>query len=539
VNTPERGALVRSSAAVATGTLLSRVTGLLRVFALAWALGDGTLADVYNLANTTPNIVYELLVGGILSATIVPIFVRQIEERDERSTSAVFTVTMTVLLGFTVVAMLCTPLLARLFSIDTSGAEAAAQRHVIAVLILCFLPQMVFYGFTALATALLNAHRRFVAAAYAPVLNNVVVVVMLVVFAARTSQHHTSWTDATRIRNELGLLLLLGIGTTAGIVAMASVLVPALRRAGVHLRLVFAWRDAGVRTMVRLSGWTLGYVACNQIAQLFVLVLAKTGSKGDVTAYVYAFTFYVLPHGLLAVSLMTTISPELARRAAADDLPGLRRDFALGLRYLVVLTLPASVLLAVLAQPMVGVLGIGKFGAHGAHVTGDTLQLFALSLVPFSSYLYTLRAFYALHDTRTPFFWNLLENLANLVLALVLFPLFGVQGLAMAWSIAYVFAAAGTLAALRRRIGSFADVTVRGAVSRAAIGSVALAIVAIPLAGAIGAESARHAVVATAVAGVVAGGVYLGVLALLRSEELGSIVTLVRRRGARAADVSP
>jgi putative peptidoglycan lipid II flippase len=193
----------------------------------------------------------------------------------------------------------------------------------------------------------------------------------------------------------------------------------------------------------------------------------------------------------------------------------------------------------VLAQPMVGVLGIGKFGAHGAHVTGDTLQLFALSLVPFSSYLYTLRAFYALHDTRTPFFWNLLENLANLVLALVLFPLFGVQGLAMAWSIAYVFAAAGTLAALRRRIGSFADVTVRGAVSRAAIGSVALAIVAIPLAGAIGAESARHAVVATAVAGVVAGGVYLGVLALLRSEELGSIVTLVRRRGARAADVSP
>ncbi len=469
----------------------------------------------------------------------MPIFVRQIEHHDDRSTHAVFTVTMTVLVAFTGVALVCTPLLARMFTIGASGREGAEQRHVVAVLVVCFMPQMVFYGFTALATALLNAHRRFVAAAYAPVLNNVVVIVMLVVFAARTSQHRDAWTDALRVRNELGLQLLLGIGTTLVIVAMAAALVPALRRAGVHLRPVFAWRDAGVRTMVRLSGWTLGYVACNQVAQLFVLVLAKTGSKGDVTAYVYAFTFYVLPHSLLAVSLMTTLTPELARRAAVDDMPGLRRDFALGLRYLVVLTLPASVLFAGLAQPVVGVLGIGKFGVHGAHVTGDTLQLFALSLLPFSTYLYTLRAFFALHDTRTPFFWNLFENVANIALALALFPTFGVQGLAMAWSIAYCLAAAGTLVALRHRIGSFADVTVRGAVSRAVIGSAALAIVALPLAGAIGSATAQRAVVASVVAGGAGVGVYLLVLAALRSEELGALIDLVRRRRARPADVSP
>jgi putative peptidoglycan lipid II flippase len=290
-----RAGLARSSAAVATGTLLSRLTGLVRVGALAWAVGGGSLADAYNLANTTPNIVYELLLGGILAATIVPIFVRQAEANDERSTSAVFTITLTVLTVFTLIAMACTPLIARLFSINTSGAERAAQIHVLTVLTLCFLPQMVFYGLTALETAVLNAHRRFVAAAYAPVLNNVVVIVVLFVFAARTSHNRAAWTDATRLRDELGLLLLLGLGTTAGIVAMALALVPALRRARIHLRPVFAWHDAGVRMMVRLSGWTLGYVATNQVAQLFVLVLAKTGDAGDVTAYVYAFTFYVLP----------------------------------------------------------------------------------------------------------------------------------------------------------------------------------------------------------------------------------------------------
>ncbi len=533
-----RAGLARSSAAVATGTLLSRLTGLVRVGALAWAVGGGSLADAYNLANTTPNIVYELLLGGILSATIVPIFVRQAETRDEHSTSAVFTITLTALTAFTLVAMACTPLIARLFSISASGAERAAQVHVITVLTLCFLPQMVFYGLTALETALLNAHRRFVAAAYAPVLNNVVVVGVLAVFASRTS--HGSWTDASRLRNEGGLLLLLGLGTTAGIVAMALALLPAVRRARIHLRPVFAWRDAGVRTLVRLSGWTLGYVATNQIAQLFVLVLAKTGDQGDVTAYVYAFTFYVLPYGLLAVSLMTTMTPELARRAAAGDRPGMRRDFNLGLRYLIVLVLPASVLFAVLAQPIVGVLTVGgRFSEHSAHVTGDTLQLFALSLVPFSVYLYAMRGFYALHDTRTPFILNCTENAINVCLAVVLFPSLGVQGLAIAWSVAYVVSAFSALAALRRRIGQVPDAGVRAATARAALAAAALAIVAIPLAGAIGSDSAGRAVVATAIAGAAGALAYLGVLVLLRSEELGAVVGLVRQRTKDGEDVSP
>ncbi len=534
----DRAGLVRSSAVVAAGTLLSRLTGLLRVIVLAAVVGQATLADTYNLANTTPNIIYELLLGGVLAATLVPVFVDRIEHRDDRSTSAIFTVSMTALTIFTAVTLLFTPLLARAFAIGSSGAEHAAQIHILTVFIVCFVPQMVFYGFTTLATALLNAHRRFAAAAFAPVLNNVVVIVFLIVFAIASSSHH-GVSDAIQIRDDLGLLLILGLGTTAGIVAMALVLVPAIMRAGIHLRPVFDWHDSGIRTIVRLSGWTAGYVVTNQIAQLFVLILAKTGTAGNVSAYTYAFTFYVVPYGLLAVSIMTTIMPELARRATANDFRGLRRDFNLGLRYIIILVLPASVLFVVLAQPMLAIIVRDQFSAHDAAVTADTLQLFALSLVPFSVYLYTMRGFYALHDTRTPFMVNAFENGLNIIFAIALFPFLGVQGLAIAWGIAYSVAAIVALLALRRRIPGVPDTASRHTLVRAILGAIALAIVAAPLAGAIGHAGAAHALAATVLATLAGGAAYLLVQVGLRGDELAALIALVRRRAIPAGDVSP
>jgi putative peptidoglycan lipid II flippase len=526
-----RAGLARSSAAVAAGTLLSRLTGLLRVVVLAAAIGKASLADTYNLANITPNVVYELLVGGVLAATLVPVFVDLLERRDDRSASAVFTVTMTALTLFTAVTMALSPVLARLFVLRDHGPDRAAQLHVLTVLILCFVPQMIFYGFTTLASALLNARQRFVAAAFAPVLNNLVVIVALLVFALQTSDRHGAITDVARVRNDLGLLLLLGIGTTAGIVAMAVVLVPAVVRAGVRLRFVLAWRDPAIRTILRLSGWTAGYVVTNQLAQLFVLVLANN-SAGNVSAYVYAFTFYVVPHGLLAVSIMTTMTPNLARRARAGDRDGMRREFGLGLRYIVVLVLPASVLFAVLAQPMLGVIVRHQFTAHDAVVTADTLQAFAISLVPFSVYLYAMRAFYALQDTRTPFVLNAFENGLNVVLAIAMFPHLGVQGLALAWSGAYLVAAVGAMLVLRRRIGGVPDAAAMRSAARAGVAALAMAVVAAPVAAAIVRTSPAVALLATAVAGGAGVLVYVVTLLVLRSDELASLIVLVRGRGA-------
>ena len=318
---------------------------------------------------------YELLLGGVLSATLVPLFVEHLEQRDERATAAVFTVAMTVLTVLTGIAMLFAPLIARLYALDTSGTERVAQLHVMTILTLWFLPQMVFYGLTALASAMLNARRRFVAAAYAPVLNNVIVIGVLAAFADMTAGSRGEWIDVRRITGDAGKLTLLGAGTTAGIAAMALVLMPALHHAKTRLRAAFDWRHPAVRKMLRLSGWTIGYAITNQVALLFVLVLAKSGTTGNVSAYLYAYTFYQVPHGLLAVSIMTTMMPELSSSAAQRDFPELARRFRRGLRYLLLLMLPASVLFIALAQPMVGVLVRGGFHArrrrdHRRHAAG-------------------------------------------------------------------------------------------------------------------------------------------------------------------------
>lgn len=522
--------LARASAAVGFGTLLSRLTGLARVAVLAYAIGRASLADTYNLANATPNIVYELLLGGVLSATLVPLFVEHIERRDERATSALFGTTIALLAVLTVGIVLLAPVIARLYTLSAPGAERAEQREVATFLIRCFLPQIFFYGVTTVVTAMLHARRRFLAAAYAPVLNNVVVIAALLAFARATDGPRSKWVGVASVRDDTGLLLLLGIGTTAGIAAASLALLPALRRAGFRLRATVDFRHEAVRHVVRLSGWTFGYVVANQIALLFVLLLAKSGHAGALSAYQYAFMFFQLPHGLFAVSIMTTVTPELAKRAASRDIDGLRDDFALGLRFLLLVVVPASAALLVLAHPTVAVLVRGGFGADDAAVTADTLQAFALGLVPFSVYLYTLRAFYALQDTRTPFVLNAFENAANIVLAAALFPAFGVQGLALGYGAAYGVAAIAALTTLRRRLVNLDGRTIATTAARAIVAAAALAAIAAPIAGAIGTAGARTAAVAAA-AGAAAGGVaYVGALALFGTRELSSIRDLARRR---------
>jgi putative peptidoglycan lipid II flippase len=186
---------------------------------------------------------------------------------------------------------------------------------------------------------------------------------------------------------------------------------------------------------------------------------------------------------------------------------------------------------------MLGVIVRHQFTAHDAVITADTLQAFAISLVPFSVYLYTMRAFYALKDTRTPFILNAFENALNVALAIVLFPRLGVQGLALAWTGAYAVAAVGALAVLRRRIGGVPDAAVIRSALRAGVAVLVLAAVAAPLAGAIGRTSPAHALLATAAAGAAGTLVYVVGLIALRSEELASLVGLVRHRGTGPPDV--
>ncbi len=287
----------------------------------------------------------------------------------------------------------------------------------------------------ALGSALLNARRRFFAPAWAPVLSNLVVIVGLLLVPHVV---HGQAPSLDLARDDLSLRLLLGAGETIGIAVMALALIPALARAGVRLHFRPAWRHPAVRKLLTLSGWTLGYVAANQVALIVVKNLAKPGSGGQ-DAYSKAFTFFQLPHGLLAVSIMTTFVPDLARFVARRDKASFIARSSLGIRLVALFTFPASFGLLVLARPIIGAfLQHGQFSEHAAITTGRALGGFALGLVGFSVYLFVLRGFYAHQDTRTPFVINVVENMFNIVFAVLLVHRYGVLGLGLAFALAYL-----------------------------------------------------------------------------------------------------
>lgn len=435
------GGLLRSSAVVAAGTGLSRITGLARTMAIAYALGTMVLGDAYNLANTTPNIIYDLVLGGILAATLVPVLVERFEENDTDAVNAIGTVTTLLLVGLTVVAAALSPLIIHAYttSLHSSDLELAHRQVSLAVpLLVMFMPQVLFYGLSTLWTAMLNAKRSFAVPAFAPVLNNVIVIVLFLALPRITRGDLT----LERVRDDKFLLGLVGLGTTAGIAVMALVLLPAMRSAGIRLGWNPDWRNPAVRTIARLSGWTFGYVIVNQVGFLVMLTLINGTGQGAASAFTYAWQFFQLPYGVFTVSIMTTFTPELASLASRMDFPAFKERFTQGLRVGLLVMLPATVTYVVFAGPIVAtLLQRGSFDTASTELTSSTLVWLALGLPGFAMSLFTMRGFYAFKDTRTPFWLNLGETALQVVLSLVFAFMFGIEGVIAAFSISYTLLA--------------------------------------------------------------------------------------------------
>lgn len=533
VPVPRRGAsLLRSSAAVSVGTALSRATGLVRTLVLAWVLGGvavatatGSLADAYNLANTAPNVVYDLILGGVLSATLVPVLVRYVERGDRDAVTAVSTVVTVVLTAMTAASMLAAPLIVRAYTWGLDPVEQAAQESVAVPLLRLFLPQVLFYGLTALGTALLNAHRRFALAAFAPVLNNVVVIAVLLAF------WRLAGTDPTieQVRDDPVLLWLLGLGTTAGIVAMAVVLWPGLRAAGVAIGWNLDWRHPAVNRIARLSGWTLGYVITSQIGFVVLLGLANGTGDGAVTAWSYAYLFFQLPYGLFAVAIMTTFLPELASASSRDDLADFRERFVQGLRLILLVVLPSTVLFVVLALPMVQVLfERGSWGGASTALTADALATFAAGLPGFAAYMYVMRGMYARQDTATPFWLNLVRTAGNLALAVPMTAAWGLTGTVASFSVSYTVGAVAALAVVRSSVGGLDAGRAVGSFARSVVAAAVMAVVALAVREALPADTSVARLVQLAVAGLAGALAYVGVLVATGSDDVRAVVARLR-----------
>ena len=538
---PAEPSLARSTAVMATGTLLSRVTGLLRVTVLVATLGVGEsrLADVYNVANTTPNIIYELVLGGILSSIFVPVFVEVRTTRGPRQAWHVARATMTIAmvgLGLLALATMATSSwIIRLYIHSGSPQERAEAIRLGGQLLAMFMPQIVFYGVGAVMTGLLNAHRHFGVPMFAPILNNLVVVAVGLTFHFLVGQQVPQVGEVTT-----GQKLLLGLGTTAGVAAMTLVQWPFLRRIGFRFHFVWNWRDQALRKMATLSAFTVGYVITNQLGYLLVPVLAY-GVQGGYTAYSTAFIFFQLPHGVFAVSVMTALLPPLSEHAVAADWDAFRSTLARGIRLTAAVLLPAALGYLALAGPIVRLLL-----EHGV-VTGASTELltrvlvvFVLGLVPFSTFQLLLRAFYALQDTRTVFLVNLVSVGVNVVVDLLLFNLlperWKIPGLALGHATSYTVGSVLLFAYLSRRVGGLEGGRILRSLGRMLVAGVAMAVIAALLGRAAGGllEPGFLRDLVTVMVGVVAGLVsYLLLGRLLRIQELGLLLEVVRRQRSR------
>ncbi|MFG2764107.1 murein biosynthesis integral membrane protein MurJ [Streptomyces rubiginosohelvolus] len=454
---PARTASVlRSGAVMAAGSVVSRATGFVRSAVVVAALGTGLTADGYTVANTVPNILYILLIGGALNAVFVPELVRAAKEHADGGaayTDRLLTLCTVGLLALTALAVAAAPLIVGLYT-DYDGRQAELT---VALARYC-LPQILFYGLFTLLGQVLNARGRFGAMMWTPVLNNIVIIGVFGLYGVAANA------DGTLTDTHAHLL---GWGTTAGIAVQTLALIPALRAAKFRWRPRFDWRGSGLTRPMRAAGWLVLLVLTNQLAYWVVTRLStasglhavEQGVAGGAgyTAYSYAYQLWVVPRGIITVSLVTALMPRMSRAAADGDLTGVRRDVAYALRTSAAVVVPAATALLVLAPWVIGsVFGYGRTTTADITVMAGIMMAFAPGLIAFSGQYVLSRGFYAMSDTRTPFLLNLVIAAVQAGLtaaAYLLLPArWAVTGMAGASTVAFCAGFAVTAHVLSRRL---------------------------------------------------------------------------------------
>ncbi|WP_224392115.1 murein biosynthesis integral membrane protein MurJ [Pseudonocardia sp. ICBG1293] len=451
--TERTGSLVRSSGMIAIASLVSRLTGFVRNLALVAVLGFAVVNDSYTVSNTLPNIVYELLLGGVLTSVMIPVLVRaQAEDADggERFTRRLLTVVGAALLVATLLAMAAAPLLTRLYlgSGDTGQANPALATAFAWLL----LPQIFFYGIGALLGAVLNSKQVFGPFAWAPVLNNVVLLGVLVVYVLVPGEISV---DPVRMGDPK--LLVLGIGTTLGIVVQALVLIPFMRRIGFRYRPVWGW-DPRLSLAGGMALWIVAYVLVGQAGYIVTTRVAATASEGSVATYMNAWLLLQVPYGVLGVSLLTALMPRMSRAAARGDVDQVVTDLSLGARLSTVGLIPIAAVMTAFGGALgTALFSVGAGSGEGAARLGATVACSAFGLLPYAVTMLQMRVFYAMTDSRTPTLIQvgMVGVKIPLLLAcpLLLPPEQVVLGLAAANSLSFVGGAVLGQWLLRRRLG--------------------------------------------------------------------------------------
>ncbi|MBW9209921.1 murein biosynthesis integral membrane protein MurJ [Mumia sp. zg.B53] len=540
--------LLSASVLMAAGTLVSRLSGFVRSALIFAAIGASLNADIFTGANTIPNALYVLLAGGVFNVVLVPQLVRAMKndsDGGEAYAQRIITLGLLVLGISTVVLVIAAPLLVRVVFdsrlFDPGNEDALSSAY--ALMRYC-LPQIFFYGAFVLVGQILNSRGRFGPMMWAPIVNNLISCAILVTYIVLYGESNGSggFTGPQE--------LLLGVGSTVGIAAQALVLLPYLRAAGFHYRPRFDFRGVGLGHTLKLGAWTLGFILVNQV--MFVVItrigtsaglLAITDGNPDpagTTVYASAFLITQVPHGVITVSLVTATMPLISRLAAEGDLRQMRNEVQNNIRSVLALLAPIAVAVFALSGPLGTVVGSWGSMEGNTETISTTIAAFAPAIIFFSLHYMSLRGFYALEDTRTPFFIQIVLATVNIGLAVTLAsqvePSAIAPTLAVAYGGAYLVGSLLSITVLSTRIGPVLDVPSLVYLLRLVAACVVTMAVMLMLSAfllePLGLDSVGKIDALLALVGVggIGAGVYLALAWLLRIREVTAVVRTVLRR---------
>ena len=532
----------RASMVLASGTVVSRILGFISALILARTLGTvGAGADTFALANQLPNNIYAIVAGGVLSAVLVPHIVKAGLDRDggQSFINKIVTLGFVIFLAVAVLATLLAPALVALYaqSGGDGGRGFSPEEIALAVAFAYWcLPQVLFYALYSLLSEVLNARKVFGPFTWAPALNNIVAMTGLVIFGVLFPGRDTSdaleWTSS--------MVTLLAGSATAGVAAQAFILFLFWRRAGLSFRPDFRWRGVGLARTGRAVSWMLGMILVAQIAGVVQANVASLAAGGDAPSLAilrFSWLIFMLPHSVVAVSLATAYFTRMSTHARDGDSDAVRGDFIESVSRIGVFMVLATVGLIVVSLPFAR-----QFGGEGESIRAMALVIscYTLGLLAFSVLFVVQRVFYALEDTRTPFFLQVLQAIVFIPLALTASTLPVEQiayGLALSASIAGSIQTLTAIAVLRRKLGGLALTPVIATFARFAVAALPASAVGVGLLVAFGGvdggayltQSAVWSALVMAIITVAMVVVYGGVLLALRSPDARSIIDPVLR----------
>ncbi len=442
--------LFRASGVMAIGTILSRITGFFRAILAVAVLGTALLADSYNVANTMPNILYNLLVGGALTAIFVPQLVRSFSDEDggHGFASRLVTTISGILLLLVLIGIIFAPALVKLYAPEFSIAVAFTRY--------C-LPQIFFLGLFTMLGQVANARGSFAPLMWAPIANNLVVIVIFSgVLFLQESISIENISDAQ--------IQLLGWGTTLGIVVQALILIPVVKKSGIKLRPIFG--VAGLGKSFSLAGWTLVYVLISQIGYLITVNVATSAAVRSAqagittgvgfTPFTSAYYIMLLPYSIVTISIVTALLPHLSKLAIEKNVEEVKKQLIRAIRMCGVVTVPSSIALLLFGSLMTEVLYFG-ISLEDSRYIGYVLSALSLGLVAFSINLVLIRGFNAFEDTKTQVLSILIINIISSALSYLFLATLKSEyvtiGLGVAFAVSYIFGLFVTIALLKKHTG--------------------------------------------------------------------------------------